>query len=64
MLREFFSKNALKSFSIVHKGSSKEGILFTVGNYVSENGNTFRTSIVLKSTQGKYIIQQLRFENQ
>jgi hypothetical protein len=64
MLKEFFAKNPVKTFSIVHKGSSKDGILFTVGNYISTNGNTYRTSIVLKSSQGKYIIQQLRFEKQ
>ena len=64
LVRDFFSKNPVKSFTIVHKGSSKDGILFMVGNYVSANGKTFRTSIVMKSTQGKYLVQELRFENQ
>lgn len=64
MVKDFFSKNPPKSFTIVHKGSSKDGILFMVGTYVSSNGKSFRTSIVLKNSQGKYSIQELRFENQ
>ena len=64
MVKDFFTKNPPKSFNCVHKGSSKDGILFMVGNYISTNGKSFRTSVVLKSSQGKYSIQELRFENQ
>ena len=63
MIKDFFLKNPPKSFSIVHKGSSKEGTLFAVGNLTSTNGKTFRVSVVLKASQGKHLVQELRFEN-
>ncbi len=62
LLKDFFSKNPPKSFNVVHKGSSKEGTLFAVGNLNSSSGKTFRVSFVLKANQGKHIIQELRFE--
>jgi hypothetical protein len=64
LVKDFFSKNPPKSFTVVHKGSSKEGTLFAVGNVTTTNEKTFRVSFVLKSSQGKYVIQELRFENQ
>jgi len=64
LIKDFFSKNPPKSFTVVHKGSSKEGTLFAVGNLTTKDGKTYRTSFVLKSNQGKYLIQELRFENQ
>src|SRR5258706_15863280 len=35
MIKDFFLKNPPKTFTIVHKGSSKEGTLFAVGNLAS-----------------------------
>lgn len=64
LLKDFFSKNPVKSFSMVHKGSSKEGTLFAVGTLASSNGKTFRVSFVMKPVNGKNTIQELRFENQ
>lgn len=64
LLKDFFSKNPSKSFTLVHKGSSKEGTLFAVGTLVSTNGKTFRVSFVMKSLNGKNTMQELRFENQ
>jgi len=64
LVKDFFAKNPPKTFAIVHKGSSHEGTLFAIGSLVTMNGKTFRTSFTLKMTQGKYIIQELRFEPQ
>jgi hypothetical protein len=64
LVRDFFSKNPPKSFSVVHRGSSREGTQFAVGNLVTSSGKTFRTSFTLKNNQGKFIIQELRFESQ
>jgi hypothetical protein len=64
LVKDFFSKNPSKSFSLVHKGSSKEGTLFAVGTLTSSNGKTFRVSFVMKSVSGKNTMQELRFENQ
>jgi hypothetical protein len=62
LLKDFFTKNPPKSFSLDHKGSSREGTLFSIGTFVSSNGKTFRVSFTLKMLQGRYTIQELRFE--
>jgi len=64
LVKDFFAKNPPKSFSLVHKGSSKEGTLFAVGTLASTNGKSFRVSFVLKTISGRNSIQELRFENQ
>jgi hypothetical protein len=64
LIKDFFSKNPSKSFTLVHKGSSKEGTLFAVGTLACTNGKTFRVSFVMKSVKGTNSIQELRFENQ
>lgn len=64
LIKDFFSKNAPKSFNLVHKGSSKEGTLFAVGTLNCTNGKSFRVSFVLKTVKGINIIQEFRFENQ
>lgn len=64
VLKDFFSKNHPKSFNIIHKGSSPEGTQYAIGNLISANGKTFRTSFYLKNNGGKYILQELRIENE
>jgi hypothetical protein len=64
LIRDFFSKNPVKSFALVHKGSSKEGSLFAVGTLNCTNNKSFRVSFVMKSVKGTNTIQELRFENQ
>jgi hypothetical protein len=64
LVKDFFSKNPPKSFVIVHQGSSREGTQFAVGNLTTAAGKTYRTSFTLKNNQGKFIIQELRFETQ
>jgi len=64
LIRDFFTRNPAKSFTLVHKGSSKEGSLFAVGTLVCTNSKSFRVSFVMKSVKGVNTIQELRFENQ
>lgn len=64
ILKNFLVKNPPKIFSILHKGSSKEGTLYAIGNLITQNGKTFRTSFFVKMTSGKYQIQELRFETE
>ncbi len=64
IVKDFLTKNVPKTFSILHKGSSKEGTLYAIGNLVAINGKTFRTSFFVKMAAGKYTIQELRFESQ
>jgi hypothetical protein len=64
LIKDFFSRNPTKSFTLVHKGSSKEGSLFAVGTLVCTNNKSYRVSIVMKTVKGVNTIQELRFENQ
>lgn len=62
ILKDFFSKNPVKSFSILHKGTSKNGAQFAIGTYESKSGKKFRTYFLFKKDATKFLIQQLRFE--
>jgi hypothetical protein len=64
VLKDFFSKNPPKSFAIVHKGSSPDGTQYAIGNLVTGNGKTFRTSFYVKNSGGKYVLQELRIESE
>jgi hypothetical protein len=60
VLKEFFKKNAPKSFSVIHKGNSGT-TNYATGTYVS-SGGTYDTNIFLKNVGGVYKVVQLRFE--
>src|SRR5215212_3634802 len=62
IVRDFFSKNPPKSFSMIHKGTSKEGTLYGIGSLTSTKGTIFRTSFFARQSGEKYLIQELRFE--
>ena len=64
VIKDFFSKNTPKSFTIIHKGASPEGTQYAIGSLVTTNGKTFRTSFYIKSSNGKNILQELRFESE
>ena len=64
IVRDFFSKNPPKSFTIVHKGTSKEGTLYGIGTLTTTKGANFRTSFFAKQSGDKYFIQELRFETE
>jgi len=62
IIKDFFSKNPPKAFNILHKGSSPEGTQYLIGNLLTTNGKTFRTSFYMKTVKGKSALQELRFE--
>ena len=64
IVKDFFARNPPKSFTLLHKGSSKEGTVYGIGNMLSTNGKTFRTSFFLKMSSGRQLIQELRFETE
>ena len=64
VLRDFFNKHTPKSFSLLHKGSSKEGTLYAIGNMTTTKGVVFRTSFFIRQSDGKNFIQELRFETE
>ena len=64
ILKDFFAKNPLKSFSVMHKGTSKNGDQFAIGTYESTGGKKFRSYFLFKKEGAGLTIQQLRFEAQ
>jgi hypothetical protein len=61
ILKDFFSKNAPRSFTVIHKGESKEGAYYAIGTFVTAQGVTYRTYFYLKQQGGTTVIQELRF---
>ncbi len=61
VLRDFFSKNTPRSFTIIHKGESKEGARYAIGTLVTSQGSTYRTYFFIKQQGNTAIIQELRF---
>lgn len=64
ILKDFFSKNPMKSFAIIHKGTSKNGDQFAIGTYETSTGKKFRSYFLFKKETTGLTIQQFRFEVQ
>ena len=61
VLKEFFDKHPVKSFKVIHRGSSAKGAQYAIGDLQTEKGN-FRTYIYIKVIQSKTFIQELSIE--
>jgi Domain of unknown function (DUF4783) len=61
ILRDFFTNNSVKSFSVVHQGGSG-GAQFCIGTLVTNHGS-FRTTVNLKQKGDKQMLQEIKFEN-
>ncbi|HKR04292.1 MAG TPA: DUF4783 domain-containing protein [Bacteroidia bacterium] len=64
IVKDFFSKNTPKSFTIIHNGLSKEGSKYAIGNLVTVQGSNYRTYLYIKQSGGAEYIQELRFEKE
>jgi len=62
ILKDFFSKNNPKAFKVLHKGSSREGMMYGIGSMQTTGGKSFRISFYLKSADHKNYLQELRIE--
>lgn len=58
----FFSSHSPQSFSVIHQGG-KEGAQYVIGSLGTQKG-TFRVYFLLKKSDGKNYIHQLRIEKQ
>lgn len=61
VLEEFFMKNPVRSFTLMHRGSSGD-TYYAVGSYVNSSGVSFDTNIFLKKVGNRFVIEQIRFE--
>ena len=60
VLRDFFTNNPVKSFTVVHQGESG-GAQFCIGTLITSNGN-YRTTLNLKQKGDKQSLQEIKFE--
>jgi hypothetical protein len=58
----FFAQNQPEKFTIIHQGG-KEGAKYVIGQLTTKQG-PFRVSFLLKKTEDKEIIHQLRIDKQ
>lgn len=63
ILKDFFEKNPPKNLTVKHQGSSNDGSLYAIGTYSTDKLN-YRTYILLKKINDKYLIHQLQFEQE
>ncbi|MGQ1787574.1 MULTISPECIES: DUF4783 domain-containing protein [unclassified Saccharicrinis] len=62
VLDEFFKKNPVRSFHIIHQGV-RENSSFAIGKYQTNN-STYRFYFLTKNKDSKTFIHQLRIEQQ
>ncbi len=63
VLQDFFTKNPVSSFNIIHRGSSAQGSSYGIGTLVA-GGQSFRVYYFVKQKNEGYLIQEMRFERQ
>lgn len=63
ILKNFFTRHPVKTFSIAHKSVEKNGSQYIIGTLETTNGK-FRTYFLVKTTGGKTLIQQFKIENE
>lgn len=62
ILRDFFTNNGVKSFAVLHKGSSGDSGQFCVGTLYTKSGN-YRTTIFMKTKNGQQLVREIRFQS-
>jgi Domain of unknown function (DUF4783) len=60
ILRDFFKKHVPSDFSIVHTGSSKGGLQFAIGRYVS-GSDSYNVLMRVKEVNGVNLIHEISF---
>ncbi|MHB1921224.1 MAG: DUF4783 domain-containing protein [Chitinophagaceae bacterium] len=63
ILKEFFLQNKVKTFQVIHQGSSRDGSSYGIGNLYTNSGQIFRTSFFLRKKGDEVVLQELRFES-
>jgi hypothetical protein len=64
LLHKFFSKNTPKSYTIIHRGTSKEGVKYSIATLSTIQGANYRVYMLIKTSIGKPFIQELRIEKE
>ncbi|MCE3007324.1 MAG: DUF4783 domain-containing protein [Bacteroidetes bacterium] len=62
VIKEFFQDHPVRSFKILHTGSSNN-TYYAVGEYYSTRGR-YDTNVFIKKNGNSYLIEQIRFESE
>ena len=60
-LVEFFQQNPIKSFDVVHKGTSKSGVVYLIGQLESEK-SSFRMTMYIRGEDDHPHIESIEIE--
>ena len=60
VLKDFFKKHPVSDFSIVHTGSSKGGLQFAIGRYLS-SADSYNVLIRVKEVEGVFLVHEINF---
>ena len=60
VLKEFFKKHPITDFSVVHTGSSKGGLQFAIGRYLSAN-DRYNVLIRVRQVGDSYLVHEISF---
>jgi hypothetical protein len=60
VLKDFFKLHQVKRFQVLHSGENM-GAQYCIGNLYTHNG-TFRTTLYIKQTAQKSILQEIKFD--
>ena len=63
IVKDFFAKHTVKSFTIGHKSAANNGSLYSIGTLETSNGK-YRIYFLLKKGSEKTFIQQFRIETE
>ncbi len=63
ILKDFFSKHPVKSYTVAHKSEPKGGSQYVIGTLETENGK-FRVYFLIKTSGSTTLIQQFRIETE
>ena len=62
MVKDFFAKNPVKDYKVMHQGNSQDNSLYTIGDLTAAT-KSYRTYYLLRKNGDSYLIHQLRFED-
>jgi hypothetical protein len=63
ILKDFFTKHSVKSFTIAHRSAPKNGSQYIIGTLETVNGK-YRVYFLNKTTDTETLIQQFRIETE
>lgn len=61
ILKDFFSKNSVKDFSVAQGGNTASRSQYAIGELVTSTGQ-YQLYVVIKLNQDKFLIREMRFE--